>query len=533
MRQARGGGLAALAVAALALGAGGCGGGSGPAPASLASDVPAKVPLYVEATVTPEGETKAALSSSISKLLGTQDPGARFVAGVDRRLQQVGLSYEKDIAPWLGQEAAVFYLSVGSSSKGAIVAQASDAGAAEDAFRKGAEASGTKVTSATHTGVDMAVAGDDAFAVVDGNAVLGSRAAVEAAIDASRGRSLADSKDYTSSLAGAPSDRVFTAWADPSRLIDSLVKSGSITAASAARVRSQLGAVFSSPLAAWGEATKDSLAVELSFAGSAGASAPSHSLITGFPDDSWFAFGFSRYGKSVSKALRQLRSTSAAELGSPNALLERVRAALGVDVGNIGKWLGNVSGYISGTSPLSFGGAIVLQTRDEAASAKSLAQLQKLFEKDVDVVTRPLGGSHTGFTVTPRGLPVEFVFEQRAGKVMAGLGQGSVDQALNPSSPLGDSSAFRSATASLDGLTPTLYLDFKPISTLLDIPGVSTNPNLELVKPYLDRLDYVVAGGGAKDGRRLVRIALGVRSGGASSGNVASAGAPAYASLTP
>src|SRR5207244_768962 len=176
---------------------------------------------------------------------------------------------------------------------------------------------------------------------------------------------------------------------------------------------------------------------------------------------------------------------------------------------------------------------IVLTTTDQAASAKSLDQLQKLFEQDADVLTRPLGGGQAGFTVTPRGAPVEFVFEQQAGKVIAGLGQDSVDSVLNPTQTLGSTSGYKAAASSLQGLTPSFYLDFKPITTILDIPGVSTNPNLQLARPYLDRLDYLVAGTGQKNGRTLERIVLGVKAGGAGSGSVASAGAPPYAAVTP
>ncbi len=199
----------------------------------------------------------------------------------------------------------------------------------------------------------------------------------------------------------------------------------------------------------------------------------------------------------------------------------------------MGKWLGDVSGYLGGTSIISVGGALVATTRDPAASARSLAQLEALFGKDVDVVTRPLGDGQTGFSVTPQGSPVQFVFEQRDGKVVAALGQDSVDAALSPSKTLADSPTFKTASESLAGLEPSLYLDFKPIASLLNIPGVSTNPNLQLAKPYLDRVDYLIAGGGVKDARVLARIVLGVRSGSSDSGSVASVAAPPYAAGAP
>ena len=531
MRRTGGGVLAATVAAALAISAGGCGGGSSPEPASLATVVPANTPLYVEASVRPQGATKDALETSLSKLLGTRNPAAMITARLDRELGKAGLTYSDDVAPWLGQEAAIFYQSFGAHPSGAVVVQTSDADATAAAFKKSEAADHKPVRSSTHAGVDVDLAGNDALATLDGLAVIGSPGGVNAAIDASKGHSLAEEKDYTSSLAGAPSDRVFTAWADPARIIDSVASSGKLSSSQATGLRTQFGSFLSKPVAAWGDATKDSLAVELSFAAPSNAKPASTSLISGFPDDAWLAFGASGFGQGFAKGLEQLRAQQAGQAVGSSDPLDRIRQALGVDVGNIGKWLGDVSGYIGGTSIIDLGGAIVVQTRDEAASAKSLAELQRAFERDVDVITRPLAGGQTGFTVTPTGAPVQFVFTQRQGKVIAGLGQDSVDSALNPPSTLADSNAFKAASTGLDGLPASFYLDFQPISTLLDIPGVSTNPNLQLAKPYLDRLDYLVAGGGVKDGRLLARLVLGVKSGAGSSSSVASAGAPPYAAV--
>ena len=105
--------------------------------------------------------------------------------------------------------------------------------------------------------------------------------------------------------------------------------------------------------------------------------------------------------------------------------------------------------------------------------------------------------------------------EQRDGKVVAGLGQNSVDEALSPSSKLGDSGTYKAATGALGGdLTPSFYLDFEPIASFLKLAQTSSpNPNLEQAMPYLDRLDYLIAG--ASDHARTAwsrSIVLGVRS---------------------
>jgi uncharacterized protein DUF3352 len=529
----RAGRLAAVAAALAATGLGACGGGSSSAADDPASAVPADVAIYAEAAVRPEGSLKSLLEGALSKLLGVKDVGGYVSSRVDRTLAGHGLDYSKDVEPWLGERAAVFYQSFGSRPTAAIVIQTTDSSAALAAFEKAAKADRKRPRSTSYRGVTVEAAGDDTtYATVGDLVVAGPRDGVEAAIDASKGDSLADSKDYSASLAGAPADRVFTAWADPNRVLDALVAGEKVSAEAADQLRSHAGRFLKQPIAAWGDAAKSYLGLELSLAAAPDARGAQGSLIEGFPDDSWLAFGASGFGQGFARGLRQVRSQASEQLGSGNAFLDRLREALGVDVGNVGKWLGDVSGYLRGSSIIGLGGAIVLSSRDEAASAKSLAELQQAFEHDVDVVTRPLGSGRTGFTVTPRGAPVQFVFTQRQGKVIAGLGQDSVDAALDPSKALGDSPTFKAAAGSLGGLAPSFYLDFQPIASLFSIPGVTTDPRFDQVKPYLDRLDYLVAGGGVDDGRVLARIVLGVRAGG-EAGSIASARAPAYAAIGP
>ena len=74
-----------------------------------------------------------------------------------------------------------------------------------------------------------------------------------------------------------------------------------------------------------------------------------------------------------------------------------------------------------------------------------------------------------------------------------------------------------------DGLTPSFYLDFTPIGGLLSLPGASTDPQIEQAKPYLDRLDYLIAGSGVSGGRLLSRVVLGVKDASGSTGDVTAA----------
>lgn len=494
--------------------------------------VPAGAPIYADALIRPEGDTKAALDSALSKLLGSSDVGGAIVGRLDKSLAKSGLTYAGDIEPWLGQRAGFFLTTIQqANSDGALVVEQTDPAAATAAVEKAVRSSphAGSLQHSSFKGVDVGTEHGNAYAVVGDFLVLGTQPAVQAAITASKGGSLADSQSYASALSPAPADRLATVWADPKGIVDALSSSGAYGKGGADFSR-MLSSAAGQPIAGWAEATSDHLALELSTA-SSGATSGS-SLITGFPDDAWLAFGASGFGQGLAKGLDQLRSLPSGALGGtdPAAALGQFRALTGVDLANIGSWLGDVSGYLSGSEVFSLGGALVLSSHDQAASARSLAQIQAALSHVSGLLVNPLGGGQTGFSIVPSTAPIEIDVAQRGGKVVAGLGAGSVDRALSPPSSLGDSATFKAATSSLGSeIVPSFYLDFQPIAGLLSLPGVSTDPNLERVKPYLDRLDYVIAGAGSAGGRKMVRIVLGVRAGassGSSSGVAASLALP-------
>ena len=325
MRSLRRALAAATAAAALAAAAAGCGSSSNPsASPGPATAVPPNAALYADAIVHPQGDIKSALESSLSKLLGTDDPGGFIVAKLDQTLRSDHLTYSRDVEPSLGERAGIYLRSFGSNPIGAVVLETTDPKAALATLRKAALRSGDEIHEETHRGVTVEVAADDTFAAVGDLAVSGPRAGVEAAIDASKGSSLADSPGYAKSLDAAPADRVLTVWVDPSRMLDALTSDGELSAVEAARLRAVGGAFLGSPIAAWGEAAKGYLALEASFARPPGSSG-GPSLIESFPGDSWLAFGFH---ESTGGAGLGLRSTKAgAALGFPGSA--ELKRALG------------------------------------------------------------------------------------------------------------------------------------------------------------------------------------------------------------
>jgi Protein of unknown function (DUF3352) len=506
--------LAIAAVAVTALLATGCGGGGGSSSAFTGPDpaamTPADAPLFAEAVVRPEGNQKAALDGSLSKLLATDDPGGFLADRIDQALSQghAGIDYEHDVAPWLGPRAGLFVKSFTNNADGAFLLSTTDAAASQRTIDKVAEASRASERRLSYKGVHYLFNDkkDTAAGVVGDFVVIGSQVGFKDAVDAEQGSSLADSGEFQGRLDQAPDDQVAFAYADPKGIVDALERSGQLTAAQVRAGGPQLQGLLSQPATASVSATSDQLALEASAAQSSGAPAPGASpLLADFPSDSWFAFAATDAGAAFAQALS----------GGGGAAIQQ---ALGFDLGSeLGHWAGDVGAFVRGTSLFGLGGALVLQTKDEQASAQSLDSLERALSSDPSVDVSPLSTSEHGFSLSPSGVPVQFQFVQRDGKVVAGLAD-SVSDVFAPSSRLADSAAYKAATGALGSdFSPTAFIDFGPLFQLVDgFPQASSDPGYQQAKPYLDHLDYLIAGTRSEGDRATVRVALGLQDSSAS-----------------
>ncbi len=200
---------------------------AGPDPATV---TPADAPLFAEGVVRPEGDQKEALDSALSKLLATDDPGAFVVEQLDKSLagSDAGLTYEEDIEPWLGEQAGIFLETFAGDADGAVVIAATDSQAADQAIKKLAAADEKPERRRSYEGVDYLVDRDGAAAGVVGDFVVaGTENAFRDAVEASKGKSLAESADFKAQLARAPDDWVGFLYADPRAFVDALQEGGS------------------------------------------------------------------------------------------------------------------------------------------------------------------------------------------------------------------------------------------------------------------------------------------------------------------
>ena len=513
-----------LLVVALA-GCGGDGGGS-PAPAGPdpATVTPADAQLFAEGVVRPEGDRKEALDSALSKLLATDDPGALLVEQLDKWLaaEDAGITYEEDIAPWLGEQAGFFVQAFSEDTDGAMVIGATDPQAANDTIAKAAEADEVAERRRSYKGVDyLREPGGTSTGVIGNFVVSGTENAFRDAVDTYKGKpSLAEASDFRAQVDQAPDDRVGFVYADPRAIVDALEKSGLVTSAEVSSAGPQLEALLEEPVVAWVSAASDELTLQASAAAGAAPASPESPLLRDFPESAWFAFAVSDIGRTYGRLLDQ----GPAGAGSGKPSLPR---GVGLDVagqvarwakigdlaGQAARWVGDVGGFVGGTSLFSLGGALVLETTDQAASARTLDQLQRLLGNEEGLSVEPLSDADDeGFSLTPAGLPIQFQVVQRDDKVVAGLAD-SVEEVLSPGSTLGDLDAFGSAADALgEGFAPAAFVDFVPLLQLVEsFSQVQSNPDYQSAKPYLDHLDYFVLGGRRDEGRAELKMVLGLR----------------------
>jgi len=86
-------------------------------------------------------------------------------------------------------------------------------------------------------------------------------------------------------------------------------------------------------------------------------------------------------------------------------------------------------------------------------------------------------------------------------------GDKATDDLLDPDETLGDDETFQSAADALgDGYSPSLYVDFDGLQTIIEFAqsfsGTVDETYQQDVKPWLDPISFVVAGA-RQDGDRL------------------------------
>ena len=492
--------LAVVSIAALV--AAGC--GKDEAASSASSLAPAASVVYGEVTLKPEGDQKEAVDTIVSKFPGQGSAGDRLQGLVDKALKDsdAGISYEDDVEPWLGDEAAFFVTGKNMDQSVALFA-ADDEDKAREALEASAEG---KVTKKTYKDVEYLTDEADktnAGAVFDGFLIVGTEAGVKAAIDTSDGGApLADSDDYTGAIDDVSDDRLGLIYINSPQL---LKDNSNATAA----VPDNFKKVFEQPTVVTIDADQDGVVFEGSLPQATADTVPflgqGSELITELPADSWLAMAQPDFDKTLDFFIESV----AGFVGGRDVVERQFKAATGLDLQrDVLDWMGDFGVFARGTTVNDVDGALIIETSDEAASGRLIDSLRKLAESQavntgdptVGPLTAPGGGE--GFTIASRSIPRRIHLFQREGRVVLAFGDEAAADAVEPSQPLGDSADYKQAADSLGDYDVSFYLATAPILQLVDATGAASDAEWQDAKPYLEPLDALV-GGTSGDGDGL------------------------------
>ncbi len=491
--------LCGLSLSAVAIA--GC--GSAGTASSADSVAPAGVVMYGEVSLSPEGGQKQALDTLVAKFPGEGSLEKRIRGVLEDALAEADqpLSYEKDVEPWLGDEAG-FFVQGAQLDSGAAMIAADDEDAAREALEKAVKGDSRE---RSYKDVDYLVStGDDtAGGVVDGFLIIGTERALKTAIDTSDGGSpLADDETFGEATGDIPEERLGFVYLNSPKLFQAIQGSiaGGVPLGS-------LRDLFKEPYVTTMVAENDGVVFESDAPESLSKVVPflgkGSELVRELPGDSWLALAQPELGKLLEFYVDAFASSVGGREVIEDQLLNATGLSLGPDVLD---WMGDFGLFVRGTSVADLNGGLVVETSDPAATERFLGRLARLARAQdapgttIGPLSAPGGGE--GFTVRDDELPQPIHLVLRGDRFVIAYGDAAAADAFNPANALADAPAFSAAAGSLKGYDTSFFLDMAAVLSLIDSTEAASDPQWQQVRPYLEPLTALV-GGSAGSGNEI------------------------------
>lgn len=494
--------------------------GSGSDPAALA---PAKSPLYIEATVRPEGELKSSVNTLAEKIAGVSDLGELIVSELESEAGEEGeeFDYEKEVAPWLGERGGLFFREFDGEDfhRYGIAIQTDDADATQAFVDKQNEESDDPVQDGSYEGVDYTIESDDGTTIgVIGDflAIAEGEETFKAMVDTAEGdESLAGEDRFTETFESASEGSFADVYVDVGGLID---QSGEGVDPEAKQFLDSAGI---DPSAATAVASlvpgSNQVEIELSsdLAGENPPSGDPSGLLGALPADSVAAVGFADFGDRVGEALDQIdKNGIPGEIppGEFKSALEKV----GIDVDKIAGSIGNLGVFAEGSSEPTLAGAAVLETSSASEARNTVANVGLLLRSTGTPGVTAVSGKFSGFSVRDREELGDkpLVVAAKGERIAIAYGLPAATKALAPaaSSTLADSSAYKEAVSALGNTPISGFADGPAALTLASslVAGSDDEEGFEEAKPYLGKIAWLAIGSTSSGDLATARLIAGI-----------------------
>jgi len=466
-------------------------------PAALA---PAQALFYGEVNLAPPGGQKAAIDALARKFPGSGSAGQRLSALIEDGFRDgdAKISFERDVKPWLGDRAAFFAGSPPRGGSGDTPAAALVATKDEEKALATVQKEEGQGTEAEFEGVKYRRFGDEdsVAATLDGYLVLTNEVGLKALVNASKNgdRGLESSDRFKQALEGQPKDRLGFAYVDARSAFDAVPSEQ-------AQFLAPFRRAFRDPIVATATAQPDALEITsqtpestLSALGVAGLGSKGTDLIGELPGDSLFASGGPDLGRQLAAGV----DLAASSLGGRAILEQALRQRTGLDLQrDVLSWMGDYGIFVRGSDRRSLGGALVVETKDPAATRRAIAGLRRILRGQATGGARVgrlgIRGADAGFTVTAEDLPAPVNVFLKSDRFVVAYGNEASNQAVQPRGTLEDEATFSQAAGSLDaGFTVNTYASVPAALLLAEGLGARSDSGYQRAKPYLTVLGALV-----------------------------------------
>ena len=505
-----------LASVAAALALAGCGSSSSPDPAGVA---PPGSPLFVEATVQPQGTLKSNIESLAKNVAGIDDLGGLIVSKLESSASASGegLDFGKEVKPWLGEKAGLFFERYDGSnfSRYGVAVQTTDAGATQGFIDKQVKSSHEPVKGASYEGVNFKVQGSDgtSIGVVGSFLVIAEDEQVfKDAVSASKGESLADVSSYKSAAAAKPAESLAAAYVDIGSLIH---QSGSAVGAQALQLFKSAG-IEPNHATALASIVPGSNRVEIDASSNLGGEKPpsgnASSLLGSFPASSFAGLAVSGFGKQLEEAIDSIDASGIPPNVPPHKLKSTLLQA-GINLDTIAGSLDDAGVFAEGASKGSLGGALVLTVKEPSEASGTVASIGLLLRHAGVPGVTAISGKASGFSVhSPEfgSKPLAVVAE--GGRIAIGRGLPAALQGLSTESSqsLASAASYKEAVAALGSTPISGFVDGPAALSLAESLVPRSEQGFQEAKPYLAKIGYVALGTGSSGELATAKLIVGL-----------------------
>jgi hypothetical protein len=511
--------LVAAATAALAIA--GCGGSSDSGSSDPATLAPPKSPLYIEATVQPEGELKSNIDSLAQSIGGVDDLGGLIVSELEKSASDEDneFDYAKEVEPWLGEKGGLFFQKYdGDDFEGyGVAVQTTDATATQDFIDKRAEESDEVPEEGSYEGVDYEVQADDGTTlgvIGDFLAFAEDTATFKQMVDASNGESLADEDSFSSTVDAAPSGSFADVFVDIGGLID---QSGGTIDPEARQFLDSAG-IEPDEATAVASLVPGSEQVEIDFSSNLSGQKPPtgdpSALLGSLPAESVAALASADFGDRFEEAIDQIDANGIPGEVPAGKFKSGLKEA-GIDVEKIAASVGNLGVFATGNSESSLGGAVVLETKGAEEATNTVSNIGLLLRASGTPGVTAISGEASGFSIRNADLGSKpLVIAAQGERIAIAYGPAAAAQALatdTKGGSLADSAAYKEAVSSL-GSTPISGFVDGPAALKLASALIPADEKEDFneAKPYLTKIDYLAIGSGASGELATAKLIAGI-----------------------